>query len=270
MKLSQSYKYRRMVSHCPCGKPNKNRKGVYRFNPMLDEQGSIVPNSGFCHSCNKHFSPEVDSRDFRQHARSMKFEPPKLTYAPQEVVESTRTRPAPLIACFDELGLDVRHLSRYLTGEYHGKNAFWLLDGAAKIVTAQIQGFDADFHNTGSTYLHAVHNPPWPKSDIIPAFGEHLLVRGGQAVVVEAVKTALLMTCIYPDRIWVATLGSGRLKALLRRNPHVHFTLFPDNDLPGRNWVDLAKQEGHSVFTEYWKHCADGEDIADVVLRDIL
>ena len=122
--------------------------------------------------------------------------------------------------------------------------------------------------NTGSKYLHGIHRPPWAKSDIIPAFGEHLLKRDGHAMVVEAAKTALIMTCLFLQSTWIATLGASRLNAFLKRNRDVQFILFPDNDLPGKNWVDIANRDGHKVCTSFWEQCQAGEDVADVVLRN--
>lgn len=84
----------------------------------------------------------------------------------------------------------------------------------------------------------------------------------------ELAKTAIIMTCLFPDLNWVATCGANRLEGFLKRNRDVRCVLFPDNDLSGKRWVDIATRGGHEVYNAYWENCTEGEDIADVALRD--
>lgn len=264
MKLASQSHLRKAVKECPCGKPNRTKKGSLRFNPMINEEGGIINGAGYCFSCNERFQP----KDYVA-VSAYRPEPPQLHYAPLEVVKASLTSKPPLLRQLEALGLSTADLKRYSIGTFQGANAFWLQDKAGRFVTAQVQAFDEELHNTGSKYLHAVHTSPWPKSDIIPAFGEHLIQRASRIAVVEAAKTALILACKYPHFTWVATLGASRLDKFLKRNTDAHITLFPDKDLQGNRWVNIAEKYGCNVFTDYWPECDDGEDLADVVLREL-
>ena len=64
-------------------------------------------------------------------------------------------------------------------------------------------------------------------------FGEHLLTEGCRVAVVESEKTALLMSELHPDYVWLASGGSCNLQ-----NPDKNrvldghnVTVFPDNGM---------------------------------------
>ena len=101
-------------------------------------------------------------------------------------------------------------------------------------------------------------------------FGEHLLpMRPDSPVaVVESEKTALLMSAIRPEYVWLATGGSCGLqnaektKVLERRD----VTLFPDNGMYLK-WRQIAMPKGWAVNEECLpanEHVAAGYDILDL------
>lgn len=263
MELSKQTQHRRAVQQCPCGKPNKNRKGAFRFVPYVDG-GHVVPGAGYCHSCAQHFAPSSSAE-----VAPVKREPLQWHFAPSDAVTNSLSTSAPLLRQLSKNGFDTAALSRYSVGNFYGRNAFWLQDSSGRFVTAQLQSFDERLHNQGSSWLHAEHNPSWPKSDFIPAFGEHLIDEIKPVAVVEAAKTALICAAVFSEFTWVATLGAGRLSKFLDRNKRGNIMLFPDNDAAGQHWVDIAKKQGVKAFTDYWRQCATGEDFADLILEEM-
>lgn len=79
-------------------------------------------------------------------------------------------------------------------------------------------------------------------------FGEHLLTDGCRVAVVESEKTALLMSELYPDYVWLASGGSCNLQ-----NPDKNrvldgheVTVFPDNGMYLK-WRQIALPKGWHV-----------------------
>lgn len=101
-------------------------------------------------------------------------------------------------------------------------------------------------------------------------FGEHLLYQRPDApvAIVESEKTALLMSAIRPEYVWLATGGSCGLqnpektKVLDGRD----VTLFPDNGMYLK-WRQIAMPKGWAVNEECLpanEHVAPGYDILDL------
>ena len=101
-------------------------------------------------------------------------------------------------------------------------------------------------------------------------FGEHLLPMRPDApvAIVESEKTALLMSAIRPEYVWLATGGSCGLqnpektKVLEGRD----VTLFPDNGMYLK-WRQIAMPKGWAVNEECLpanEHVAAGYDILDL------
>ena len=101
-------------------------------------------------------------------------------------------------------------------------------------------------------------------------FGEHLLPMRPDApvAIVESEKTALLMSAIRPEYVWLATGGSCGLqnpektKVLEGRD----VTLFPDNGMYLK-WRQIAMPKGWTVNEECLpanEHLAAGYDILDL------
>lgn len=101
-------------------------------------------------------------------------------------------------------------------------------------------------------------------------FGEHLLWQRTDApvAIVESEKTALLMSAIRPEYVWLATGGSCGLqnpektKVLEGRD----VTLFPDNGMYLK-WRQIAMPKGWAVNEECLpanEHMAAGYDILDL------
>lgn len=269
MQISNKIQYRRAVAQCPCGKPNKTRKGCYRFAPFVHD-GQVVEGAGICYSCVDHYGrPKVFRPGDEVQYSPAPMEPKQWHFAPIDAVKASLSTPGPLLRQLSSYGFNTAPLSAYDIGSFAGRNVFWLQDRDGRHVTAQLQSFNDELRNQGSSWLHAEHNPSWPKSDYIPAFGEHLITRHRPVAVVEAAKTALICASKFDQFTWVATLGASRLYSFLSRNTDVQVVLFPDNDAPGRHWVDVGKRHGVKAVTDYWESCDEGGDFADVIIAEM-
>lgn len=115
------------------------------------------------------------------------------------------------------------------------------------------------------------HRAPWPY------FGEHLLSnlpRGSAVAVVESEKTALFLSVIYPEFVWIAT-GSKDNLTPERCTPLKPFavTLFPDRDAV-KEWEKEAQELanlGYNIKTgspTIQAHAeGDKDDLADIILN---
>jgi hypothetical protein len=117
-------------------------------------------------------------------------------------------------------------------------------------------------------------------------FGAHLLNGWtGEVCVVESEKTAVIMSMVDSDRLWVATGGSNKV-SLIREE----WKLFPDYDMAGSFWEcigckdktgciivrnegkrekDWGCTKGNLNLIKWWKglNINDGEDVGDFILK---
>lgn len=150
-----------------------------------------------------------------------------------------------------------RAANRYRLGRSRdGGVIFWQIDDREVLHDGKIMYYHPDCHRDHD------HKPTWTsylmrKAGQLPAdwrpehclFGLHLLgVAGGNVAVVESEKTAVMMSELRPNCIWLATGGKtelnvARLKPLQGRR----VILFPDTDADGstyREWYELAQAAG--------------------------
>lgn len=140
---------------------------------------------------------------------------------------------------------------------------FWQIDHEAHIHDGKIMYYRPDCHRDKS------HAPTWvsyllqqrhkwpdkpPTSHCL--FGLHLLKAGGveKIAIVEAEKTAVIMSALYPDYLWLATGGLGEVQAEKFRPLRGHkIVMFPDTDPEGlafRRWSEAAQTVMSQLFWE--------------------
>ena len=100
-------------------------------------------------------------------------------------------------------------------------------------------------------------------------FGEHLLAKypNKSVVLVESEKTAVIMSRIYPDHLWLATGGSQGIKSDERLAPlHGRMVLLVPDNGQYWNWKRVADKYGWMI-TDCMETFApfEGADILDVV-----
>lgn len=167
-----------------------------------------------------------------------------------------------------------RAYSRYFIGnknrgELGWATVFWVIDRAGRVLNDTWIVYGEDGHRgrdrgcIGRKYkVRFGYNGKG-------YFGEHLLglaITGGRKVyVVEAPKTALILTCAYPQNVYLATQGSGKLWDV---DPS--WILLPDNDSAGRAWVDKYPKQC-SDWVGYYRGLGmsvdEGDDVGDLILK---
>ncbi|SEA92220.1 hypothetical protein SAMN04487851_1237 [Prevotella sp. tc2-28] len=164
-----------------------------------------------------------------------------------------------------------RAARRYRLGcTSQGGVIYWQTDHQERIHDGKIMYYQPDCHRDKQ------HHPTWvsallqqryqwvdrPKASHclfglhLVESGERLEVRGEWSVycVVEAEKTAVIMSEWYPQYVWLATGGLGEVQAEKFRPLRGHrLILFPDTDPEGKayqRWYEAARQVEQQLWWE--------------------
>jgi hypothetical protein len=161
---------------------------------------------------------------------------------------------------------------------------FWQIDANGMVRTGKVMKYNSDsghrIHDGGTNWIHALLMRKQGKQPTDYhlkqcLFGEHLLRKypNKNVALVEAEKSAVIGSVVYPHYIWLATGGKGnmqtdRLKALAGRN----VTLFPDTDATGstfQDWSNKAKEMraycNNVYVSDILEKHATAEDKADKI-----
>ena len=155
-----------------------------------------------------------------------------------------------------------RAAERYRLGKSRdGGVIFWQIDEEGRTRDGKIMYYREDCHRDKS------HHPSWASARLkayygydgdLPVdrclFGLHLLgVVGGAVCVVEAEKTAVIMSEVYPQYVWMAAGGLNALSAEKLRPLRDHkVVLFPDTDPDGTTyacWKAIAEEASRSFLS---------------------
>lgn len=166
--------------------------------------------------------------------------------------------------------------------DYHidgidGKVIWWQIDRDGVVRTGKVMKYLANGHRdkTDTFPVTWAHKYAKLKRDFKGEelqqclFGEHLLVRypDKPVCVVESEKTAVIMSRIYPDQVWIATGGSQGIKSEERLVPlrGRKVLLIPDNGQYW-NWLRVAEKYGWLCYEGLEKDAPfEGADILDVI-----
>ena len=198
-------------------------------------------------------------------------------------------------------------LARYRTGSSRdGRIIYWQIDEHGQVRAGKVMAYDLDGHRMkdGKGNVCWVHSM---KIDgirfdelVVPQclFGEHLAPllspQGGKtampeysplgeiegAAIVESEKTALIMSLIKPDTVWLATGGKANFKeSMLAPLIGLEVTVYPDADAL-HDWAvriaQLNRELGHRLYipTGYYNLMdheeprSKGWDLADILLKE--
>jgi hypothetical protein len=221
-----------IVSHCPCGKSNKDGK----FAPFLG-----YTDKGHCHSCGETFFPDKEKKG-REQIPAEKGKT-HIDYIPFDTMETSvmlyeKCNLFPLLDRLFRHNLASWLCRNYLIGSSKsGATAFWQVDTAYRVRQVKVINFDQDIHRSkrvppvfaGKKILGDAAN----LSQCF--FGEHLLVDDHRPVAItEGEKTAVIASVYFPRLVWIATGGkfgcsfTEKSKASVLRGRKV--ILFPDAD----------------------------------------
>ena len=196
-------------------------------------------------------------------------------------------------------------LARYRTGSTRdGRIIYWQIDEHGQVRAGKVMAYDLDGHRMkdGKGNVCWVHSM---KIDgirfdemLVPQclFGEHLAPllspQGGKtampeysplgeiegAAIVESEKTALIMSLVCPDKVWLATGGKANFKeSMLAPLIGLEVAVYPDADAL-HDWYTRAVEMNRTLGTrlhiptgyynlmEHDEARREGWDLADVVL----
>ena len=133
----------------------------------------------------------------------------------------------------------------------------------------------------GEHLLETHPNPPCEGGDLAPQCQRPLPHRegwGGSPCLVESEKTALILSLVKPDAVWLATGGKANLKAsMLAPLIGLEVAVYPDADAL-RDWyariVEMNRTLGTRLHIPTWYYnlmdhpeaIARGLDLADILL----
>lgn len=204
-----------------------------------------------------------------------------------------------LCGLFDRYTLEsptiIRLIQEYGIGSTKdGKTIFWQIDKDFKVRTGKVIKYDPESgHRDKSTppnWAHSImkQNKLLPETFELSQclYGEHLLTRypKKRVALVEAEKTAVIASAVYPDYVWLAVGSVQNLSAkensnglrMLQVLRGRDVVIFPDVDGYQR-WRDAANNLTfcNCIVSDYLQRnatetdIANKIDIADILIRDL-
>ncbi len=240
---------RRRVNICPCGKSNKDGK----FVPFKN-----YDKYGYCHSCGETFFPD-NKKEYKPI-----FKPPKpvskhdyklvtdagRNFKNNNFIKWLKTR------FTDE---QIREtITAYLIGSsnhWNGATVFWQIDKFQRVRSGKIMLYNS---SNGKRVKEPYNHINWvhsvlktPHFNLIQClFGEHLLNEHQDKIVaiVEAEKTAIYMSNVYPEKLWLATGNKGNFKYQLLKSLYGRtIEAYPDKS-EFNTWNDVASELNEKGF----------------------
>lgn len=280
---------RTRVKYCPCGKSNKDGK----FVPYKG-----YDTKGYCHSCDHTFLPNDETLTDHESLLGLKyqFKPIKPSFhswdLQDKIIKAYENQPYDCnLTSFFLKWFPFEEVQRvtqeyYLTGTnayWNNSTIFWQIDEGERIHAAKIMLYDQD---TGKRvkepypHINWLHNSLDLKEYNLSQclFGLHLASEKPEATIgiVESEKTAMMMSFLAPEMLWIATGSKQNLKKELM-NPLKgrEIILFPDKGeytIWQQKAVELQK-DGHSVAISSLIEKSKGErgtDLADLYMEEMV
>ena len=200
-------------------------------------------------------------------------------------------------------------LARYRTGSTRdGRIIYWQIDEHGQVRAGKVMAYDLDGHRKKDgkgnvCWVHSMKIDGIRFDEMLAPqclFGLHLLNdnvdvnenlaprcvqapslrgrAGGEAAIVESEKTALIMSLVCPDKVWLATGGKANFKeSMLAPLIGLEVAVYPDADAL-HDWyaraVEMNRTLGTRLHIPTWYYNLmdhdearrEGWDLADVVL----
>ena len=198
-------------------------------------------------------------------------------------------------------------LARYRTGSTRdGRIIYWQIDEHGQVRAGKVMAYDLDGHRMKDgkgnvCWVHSMKIDGIRFDEMLAPqclFGEHLAPllspQGGKtampeysplgeiegAAIVESEKTAIIMSLVCPDKVWLATGGKANFKEQMLWPLLGHeVAVYPDADAL-HDWAvriaQLNRELGHRLYipTGYYNLMnhdearREGWDLADILLRE--
>ena len=283
----------RANNQCPCGKSNRDGK-------FATEKGFVGKPVGKCHSCNQNFWDDNTSISAGTSLlpatyiqEQYQYEVPQFCKPNFEDLKKTFDFDLQsgfaryLVKTFGKEAAD-KAVEKYFLGVYdphggskHPRTIYWQLDQYETLRAGKVIAYGEDGKRIKSQYANWYHKLEGQDCPIRQClFGEHLIPDYDLPVaIVEGEKTAVIMSILQPQWIWISCGGST---ALTDNKCHsiskYDVTLFPDAgwyDGTEKNrvyWKAIADKFDFEISKdcEIWKQeglIADGDDIADYFIN---
>lgn len=262
-----------LAKTCPCGKNNRDGK----FAPSKDD-----PDTGYCHSCDKFFNaPEV--KPFTPN-----LQPPKsIDYHPADMLSKTFKNDKNKFVLFLKSIFDSEIVEKitkmYNVGSskhWDGATIFWQVDDLGRVRYGKVMLYE---QKTGKRvkepFNHFTNiNTVLKQKDFNHQqclFGLHLLPGNKKPIaLVESEKTAIIMSLVDNEYLWLATGGKGNFKfEVLQPLAGKNIIAFPD--VGETFWSEVSSRLNETGFNITISDKLEnqgfpkGFDIADVVLQQI-
>ena len=168
----------------------------------------------------------------------------------------------------------------FIGGDSHGRTIFPNLDQEGRCVGGAVIPYLANGHRDKSKGTSNIHAELRRKDKTLPTqgdqvlFGSHLLrlYPSASVGVVESQKSAVILSIIYPNLVWLATAGMTNFnERLLAPIYDRNVVCYPDvNGV--QVWTQRAKDLPFKNIrvSDWWRYAQDEkEDICDVVIRAV-
>jgi hypothetical protein len=168
----------------------------------------------------------------------------------------------------------------YLIGtsdKWPGATIFWQIDHKAKVRHGKIMLYDPETGSRSKTHFSTVKKVPEGYNLRQCLFGLHLTKenKGNRVAIVESEKTAIIMSILYKDFVWMATGGKGNFKQeLLKPIKSYDIIAFPDKDgiEQWRQTADRLNKYGFRIRVDDTlerMNVDDNTDLADIFLGQV-
>jgi len=280
--------------NCPsCG-------GIKRFNLFYDNKEDRLCDSQYG-KCDRVYQCGYENRPQGQTVLKqdeIKTEKPPLSVMPLSIVKDSIQKcwsntDALLGFIMDKWGVDIatKVFVRYnlVSVPFNGGFApmFWFIDDKKQVRSGKIMNYESREGEPRRTkHDKAWKNVKWLHSKIdkynfeMCFYGSHILtmIPDAEVHIVESEKTALIMSCVKPQHIWLATSSVTNLQEHFLPNlKDRKVVLHPDKGERSFGYwklkseefkkKNLAKSINVSTFVQDTEFLGEGDDLADYVLK---
>lgn len=227
---------------------------------------------------------EIGNVPFVQISRPTAVYTPSYNFIEQDIIKRLQGQRNTfidfLLTLFEQPKVDAAIERYFIGGDSMCRTIFPNIDTEGRCVGGAVIPYLANGHRDKSKGASNIHAELRRKDKTLPTqadqvlFGSHLLrlYPTASVGVVESQKSAVILSVIYPNLIWLATAGMTNFNARLLA-PIYDRNVIAYPDVNGvKVWTERAKQLPFKNvrISDWWRYAQDEkEDITDVVIRAI-